>query len=162
MFLRIHSLRPKCLLLLETLYKLFVFCFAYLFIHRFMSNYFENGPGFQLRYESSNVSQWSYGSGSCGGNFTTPHGILTSPSYPDHYPNDVDCIFLISQPNGTVILLNFMSLDIDSYIWDTNCNYKDSLVIRDGPSVASPPLDTLCGSEIPASIQSSQNQVWMK
>ena len=126
-----------------------------------MSNYFENGPGFQLRYESSNVSQWSYGSGSCGGNFTTPHGILTSPSYPDHYPNDVDCIFLISQPNGTVILLNFISIDMEyDEEWCGGC--CDYLEIRNGPSDDTPHLDKLCGSEIPAPIQSSQNQLWMK
>ena len=131
-------------------------------IHRFMSNYLESGSGFHLQYESSVMTQWSYGSGACGGNFTTPKGIFTSPSYPDHYPDDATCIYTIAEPTGSIIRLNFLHMDIDSYYWDTKCNYKDYLEIRDGPSEASPLLSKLCGNEIPASIASSQNHVWMK
>merc|ERR1711879_543538 len=82
---------------------------------RFFSNYYESGRGFQLRYESSNVSKWSYNFGACGGNFTTPQGIITSPSYPDNYPDNADCIYTISQPYGVTILLNFLSMDIWSH-----------------------------------------------
>ena len=127
-------------------------------IFRFSSNHFESGLGFQLEYESTNVTQWTYGSGICGGNFTTQNGIFISPSSPDNYPHNTDCIYTISQPNGTVIMLNLLSIDIESHI---TCSY-DYLEIRDGPSDDSPFLDKLCGSEIPAPIQSSQSQMWMK
>ena len=91
--------------------------------------------------------------GACGGNFTDLIGFLYSPSYPGNYPDNSDCIYTILQPTGTVILLNFLSMNIKCY---------DYLEIRDGPSDVSPLLGELCGSEIPAPIQSSQNQLWMK
>ena len=97
--------------------------------------------------------------GSCGGNFTAPNKLLASPSYPDQYPEEADCLYIISQPTGTVILLIVLSLDIDC---SEECvDYWDFLEVRDGPSEASPVLGRLSGSDIPVPIQSSQNQVWM-
>ena len=130
---------------------------------RFFSNYFASGHGFQLKYESTNVTpQMIYRMGEigeCGGTFTTLlSGDITSPSYPDNYPDNTDCIYSISQPNGTVITLNFLSMDIESH---STCAY-DYLEIRDGPSGDSTLLGKLCGSEIPDHIQSSQNHLWMK
>ena len=98
--------------------------------------------------------------GNCGGNFTDANGHFSSPSYPNYYPANTYCIYTISQPNGTVILLNFLSMDIQKYWYTDNC--YDYLEIRDGPSTASPLLDKLCGSDIPAPIQSNQNQLWMR
>ena len=100
-------------------------------------------------------------SGTCGSSFTTAHGHMSSPSYPNNYPGNDDCIYTVSESTGTVILLNFLSMDIHKYSWDSSCDY-DYLEIRDGPSDDSPLLDKLCGSEIPAPIQSTQNQLWMK
>ena len=94
-------------------------------------------------------------SGTCGGSFTTAQGHMSSPSFPDNYPANTDCIYTISQPNGTVIILNLLSMDIDSFSYDY-------LEIRDGPSDYSTLLGKLCGSEIPDHIQSSQNHLWMK
>ena len=116
--------------------------------------------GFQLEYESTDASQWTFRIGACGGSFTTPQGIFTSPSYPENYPDNADCIYTISQPTGTVILLNFLSMDIDDGGYSA-CNL-DYLEIRDGPSVDSTVLGKLCGNEIPDPIQSSQNHLWMK
>ena len=130
------------------------------FFHRFTSNYWDSGLGFQMRYESSNVTQWTHRMGTCGGSFTTPKGFLTSPSYPDYYPLNADCVYTISRPTGTVIVLTFHSVDIEIH-WSGSC-IADYLEIRDGSSAASFPISKLCGTEIPAPIQSSQNQVWMK
>ena len=100
--------------------------------------------------------------GFCGGNFTDANGHFSSPSYPNYYPANTDCTYTISQPTGTVILLNFLSMDIQKY-WYTDYYCYDYLEIRDGPSDDSPILGNLCGSEIPdPPIQSSQNQLWMK
>ena len=97
--------------------------------------------------------------GVCGGSFTAPCGILYSPSYPESYPDNADCIYTISQPTGPVILLNFLSMDIQIY---SSGYCPDYLDVRDGASEVSPLLGKLCGSEIPAPIQSSQNQLLMK
>ena len=136
----------------------------YSIFHRFISNHWENSLGFQILYESTDETQWIYNSGSCGGSFTTPNGFLTSPSYPYSYPSYADCFYTISQPIGTTIVLTFQSMNIHPHPWgncDDHCGC-DYLEIRDGSSAASPFLVKLCGNEIPAPIQSTQNQVWMK
>ena len=134
------------------------------FIYRLFSNSFGSGLGlgFQIEYQSTNVShsKWSYMVDECrgGGYFSTAGGIITSPSYPEYYPDSADCIYTISQPIGSVIMLNFLSMDIQSH---DSCN-RDYLEIRDGPSGGSDLLDKLCGRATPDPIQSSQNQLWMK
>ena len=134
------------------------------FLHRFVStngfqDSMDNGHGFQLKYESSNVFQGMINRfDECGGYFSTPNGNFTSPSYPDNYPANEDCIYTISQPIGTVIMLNLLSMDIESH---STCGF-DYLEIRDGPSDDSPLLGKLCGNVIPAPIQSVQNQMWMR
>ena len=126
----------------------------YLFNLRFFSNFFGSGLGFQLRYESSDGSNWSYGA--CEGHVSTPQGIITSPLYPDNYPSNANCIYTITQPTGTVILLKFYAMDIH------NDYCHDYLKINDGSSRDSPPIGKLCGSDIPAPIQSSQNALWIE
>ena len=99
--------------------------------------------------------------GACEGSFTAAEGFIYSPSYPEHYPRSSTCIYNISQPADTVILLTFLSMDIyqrDGY----GCSLVNSIELRDGPSESSPLLAKLCGSEIPAPVQSSQNRLWMQ
>ena len=135
------------------------FTYFHFHVYRFLSNYLESGLGFQIRYALANESKWSFNSGECGGNFTTPNAIMTSPSFPNRYPRNTDCIYIITQDADAIILLTFLSIDVE-YNW--NCHY-DYIEIRDGPSESSPELvERLCGDEIPASLQSSQNQVWIK
>ena len=63
----------------------------------------------------------------CGGIYSTPNGILTSPFYPNNYPGNRECIYVISQAPGTFVNLNFLNFDIEgSY----NCIY-DFLEIRE-------------------------------
>ena len=133
-------------------------------VDRFFSNYLTSGLGFQLGYESTNVSDWSYNSGECGGSFTTPNGIINSPSNHGNYPDITDCIYNISQSTGTVILLTFLQMDIDCWATDnSNKVFPQYLEIRDGPSEASPFTIALCNKkENPAAIQSNQNDLWMR
>merc|ERR1711879_35006 len=81
--------------------------------------------------------------------FSTTGGVIASPSYPNRYPTNIDCIYTISQPTGTVILLNFLSVDIRCN-GDKDFRYgtADYLEIRNGPSAESPLLDKICGNEI--------------
>ena len=101
-----------------------------------------------------------YRFGECGGSFKTPNGILTSPSYPENYPPDADCVYTITQLNGTVIVLNFHDMDLPDRI--TSCGYKNYLEIRDGPTENSPLIDKICGNDIPGPIISNQTQLWMR
>ena len=93
----------------------------------------------------------------CGGHFQDASGLLTSPSYPNLYSAARDCIYLVSQPNGTYIQLTNIEMDI-------RCDEmfgveSDHLEIRDGISEDSPLMGRFCGSKrnIPASMQTTQN-----
>ena len=130
-------------------------------LHRFASNYYGTGLGFKLGYESTDITHWSYSYCECGGSFTTPNGRFSSPSYPEKYHKNADCVYTISQPTDTIIVLIIISIDI----WMNgipSCHYSDYLEIRDGSSEGSPLLRKLCGNEISPPIQATQNHVWMK
>ena len=94
----------------------------------------------------------------CSGYLTASNGTITSPLYPDNYTSNANCIYSISQPIDTIIVLTFRSMDIN---YSYNC-HLDYLEIRDGLSAESPVLGKLCGNEIPNPIQSNQGQMWMK
>ena len=91
----------------------------------------------------------------CGGNFTGS-GIITSPSYPNQYPHNADCIFVISQPIGTYIELNILNIDISCL--DIGPDY---LEIRDGLLENSPLIGIFCGDTetVPGSVDSTQNHM---
>lgn len=111
-----------------------------------------------------------YTCGLCGGNFTTPKGILTSPSYPEIYPNNIDCVYTITQPKSTSILLNVNILNTEQD--------SDIIEIRDGSSEFSPLLAEISGLDIggkislpnsqakitrfPIILRSSQRKMWIK
>ena len=129
------------------------------FFTRFTSNYFDSGQGFKLSYESTKVdNHFVYRIGECGGNFTYPNGFLTSPSYPENYQSYEDCVYTISRPRGTVILLKLHVLDMERCGKTCKCDYME---IRDGGSADSPVLKKLCGDKIPDPIKSSHNEVWI-
>lgn len=54
-------------------------------------------------------------------------GEVTSPNYPNTYPNDIDHPTIISVPKGARIELTFWAIDIET---DPNCGY-DKLTIYD-------------------------------
>ncbi|XP_072307339.1 cubilin [Eucyclogobius newberryi] len=96
--------------------------------------------------------------GACGGSLTTGDrpGLLFSPGWPQNYPLEEECTWLIRSPDSTVEL-NLLYLDLEDY---PNC-YFDSLVIRDGPSTLSPVLATVCGREVPGPLHSSADSMYI-
>lgn len=71
--------------------------------------------------------------------------FFSSPHYPNPYPNDVNCSWLIqTSVHRSMFVLQIVvrNLDIE---WETWCNY-DSVDIFDGDSRSSPRLAHLCGS----------------
>ena len=91
----------------------------------------------------------------CGGTFTGPKGFLTSPSYPYRYPADTDCLYIISQPNDTLVNLTINIIDI------SKCG-PQYLELRDGRSEEAPLIGKFCGRDIPGNILSTQNHVWIR
>ena len=128
-------------------------------MHRFMSNYFESGLGFKLRYESTTTALMTTNqTGQCGGIFFTPNGTFTSPSFPNNYPDNVDCIYTVSLPMGAIISLSTEMFDVED---DSECNY-DWLEIKDGSSENSPTVGKFCGTNMPTLLQSTQNNMWIR
>ena len=143
----------------------------------FRSNYFINGHGFALKYETGNCGEDLYNVGTCGGYFTSQNGFIASPSYPyTPYPNDANCIYIVSQPNGTRINITITDMDIEytSDYYDDYYDYHqfggitcfDYLEFRDGNSESSELLGKYCGDSdvlsLPFSLQSTQEYVWIR
>lgn len=60
----------------------------------------------------SRLLSWSfYFSTGCGGfielNDNDPPGYITSPNYPQNYPQNIDCIWVITVPNGEAVQIDF-------------------------------------------------------
>ena len=102
--------------------------------------------------------------GACGSQLTTPNGAFTSPSYPDEYPENAECVYNISQPNDTYITITILSFNLhDEYPYACgSASGYDYIEIRDGSSKDSPLMEKFCGSNIPASLQSTQNNMWIR
>ena len=61
-----------------------------------------------------------------------PNGVITSPGFPNNYPDDSNISWLIQLPKGKFIEVNFLSFETEEDCW------RDSLTIYNGPSDASP------------------------
>jgi len=50
----------------------------------------------------------------CGGYLRNRQGTLTSPGYPQNYPENIDCSWVIESRPGRTLQFEFLSLDIQS------------------------------------------------
>ena len=122
---------------------------------RFQSDLRGNAAGFHLEYNS--LQPFS----SCGGYYSNASGVLSSPSYPNPYPDLADCVYLISQPNGSYIKMSFLFMDINCTEVQTSDGLTpDFIEMRDGNSEDSPLIARFCsdGSNINF-IQTTQNHL---
>ena len=149
---KLHILDHICFM------QLYLTCFACdigTFIsYRIYSNN-NNGSvlGFSASYDTHiEPAPMTFRIGSCGGKIISQRGILTSPSHPDSYPNDAECIYEISLPAMAKINMTFSC-------FDTFCG--DNVEIWDGNSDNSPKMATFCGngSVIPPFLVTSQNHL---
>ncbi|XP_071062991.1 LOW QUALITY PROTEIN: cubilin [Pseudochaenichthys georgianus] len=92
----------------------------------------------------------------CGGTLSGT-GQLRSPYHPNPYPHNKVCEWVINQPEGYVVTLNFLSFDIE----EGPCRF-DFVEVRDGSSSSSPLLGTFCGIEIPPMLQSTQKSLYIR
>ena len=116
--------------------------------------------GFEFTYNTEYCSS-DTSDGACVSvcrDYTMPNGVLTSPYYPAPYPDETECIYTISQQNGSYVYISL----IDLPILDLNGECTDYLEIRDGKSGDSPLMGRFCGGNRPTSIQSTQNFMWIR
>lgn len=70
----------------------------------------------------------------CSRNFTSKSGVIKSPGFPEKYPNNLDCTFMIFAPKMSEIILDFESFELEPDTQPTAgvfCRY-DRLEIWDG------------------------------
>ena len=86
--------------------------------------------------------------GLCGGHFITESGVLSSPSHTNEDTYTRDCVYIISRPNGTYVVMDIAT--------------EDYLEIRDGNSEKSPLIGKFLGKTIPKTMQTTGNMLWMR
>ncbi|KAI1280397.1 Cubilin [Halotydeus destructor] len=107
-----------------------------------------HGDGFELH--------WNATSPVCGGLLEgQEHGAINSPAYPNQYPHNRDCYWLVVVPMGKRIQFHFATVAIESH---PNCSF-DFLKVYDGQRVTDPELTSVCSSNQPAPVTSSGSSV---
>ena len=124
-------------------------------VYRFSSTM--PGQGFKMTYNVHNCDSATLTCTSVCRDYNSTSGTLTSPYYPAPYPDGSDCTYTISQASGATIALTILNFGIED-----DCA-NDFLEIRDGNSVESPLIGRFCGNinQIPETIESSQNHLWI-
>lgn len=97
-------------------------------------------------------------SDACGGVFDASNGTITSPSFPETYPGNKNCIWEIIAPLHYRITLNFTHFDLEgNRMYQQECDYDfvevssklgDDILKKHG---------IFCGSKIPTPIISEGN-----
>ncbi|KAA0722745.1 Neuropilin-2 Vascular endothelial cell growth factor 165 receptor 2 [Triplophysa tibetana] len=119
---------------------------------KFVSDYAHQGAGFSLRYEI-----YKTGADHCFLNFSASSGVIESPGFPDKYPHNLECSYIIIAPPQTEVTLTFQTFDLENdplLVGEGDCKY-DWLDMWDGLPQVGPLIGRYCGTKIPPEIQSS-------
>ncbi|XP_053929260.1 CUB domain-containing protein 2 isoform X1 [Cuculus canorus] len=88
----------------------------------------------------------AYQKDACGGQLTGLSGEITSPRYPESYPNDAECRWRIGGAGGSgPLTLVFTDFQVEG---GQGCIF-DYVALFDGPTAAAPRLGRYCGSTRP-------------
>ncbi|KAM9488336.1 neuropilin-1a isoform 2-T2 [Clarias gariepinus] len=115
---------------------------------KFVSDYETHGAGFSIRYEVFKSGP------ECSRNFTSKSGFIKSPGFPEKYPNNLDCTFMIFAPKMSEIILEFESFELEPDTQPTAgvyCRF-DRLEIWDGFPGVGPHIGRYCGQNTPGRI----------
>lgn len=93
----------------------------------------------------------------CGGNLTFPSGFLETPFFPNEYPSQLRCEWLITAPTGHQIELKVLNFSLEVGV---GC-VEDYLEIRNGMTSESPLIGSFCGETIPRLIPSFTNHLYI-
>ncbi|XP_078598352.1 neuropilin-2-like [Branchiostoma floridae x Branchiostoma japonicum] len=104
--------------------------------------------GFRFSYTATDTP-------ACGGLLSAPlGGTVTSPNYPDNYPNYATCHWTITVPEGRLVLLTFDSFQTESF--------TDYVHIYNGGSDSALLLQRFTGNTIPGPITGTTNQMFLR
>uniref|UniRef100_A0A8D2Q321 CUB domain containing protein 2 n=1 Tax=Varanus komodoensis TaxID=61221 RepID=A0A8D2Q321_VARKO len=93
----------------------------------------------------------------CGGVLTGLSGSITSPDYPENYPNNAECHWVIQATSNSVIKLIFVDFQMENDE-QYGCDY-DHLAVFDGGTEKASLLGKWCGRETLSPIISSRNKL---
>ncbi|XP_040824205.1 cubilin [Ochotona curzoniae] len=110
--------------------------------------------GFVIEYEALDESEV------CIEDYTEESGTLTSPNFPNNYPNNLNCIYRITVETGKQISLHFTNFSLEESYFGACVG--DFVEIRDGGYENSPLLGEYCGSNLPPRIISHSNKLWLR
>ncbi|XP_047188138.1 neuropilin and tolloid-like protein 1 isoform X2 [Scophthalmus maximus] len=98
--------------------------------------------------------------GKCGTWLKEPDGgYFTSPNYPEKYPPERECVYIIEASPRQCIDLFFEERYSIEPSWE--CKF-DHIEVRDGPFGFSPIIGRYCGQESPAYVRSSGRYLYIK
>lgn len=111
--------------------------------------------GFQLRFQEVGTS--------CGGRLMLNNDVneatIESPNRPAPSPPNAECEWIILVPSGHAVQMDFVGqLDIPSQF---GCNTA-GVQIHDGGTPSAPELGRYCGSNLPGSIFSRGNSLYVR
>lgn len=124
---------------------------SYALIH-FHSDETFTDHGFHITYASVP------GIPGCGGTLTAEKGSISSPNFPERYENNVECDWIIRVHPLERIEIEFTVFDLETH---NRCRF-DYLEIREGDNSEGQLIRRLCGQDIPGSIISKGNKLWIK
>ncbi|KAF0028409.1 hypothetical protein F2P81_019496 [Scophthalmus maximus] len=126
----------------------------HLFLH-FLSDGSNEASGFKLTFEAHSQA--------CGGfielSHNDPPGYITSPNYPQNYPQNVDCVWVITVPNGEAVQIDF---EDEIYIEPTTQCLYDYLEVRDGSTTNADLISRLCGNTRPSTQHSTGSSMLLR
>lgn len=120
---------------------------------RFRSDFTNSARGFFIKYTTL-----------CNNQVHGHNGVIESPNFPNDYPSNMNCNWIIDVPEGNKINLTFSHFDLENIGSESSENCVDDyLVIKEGENDQPyTEIGKYCGSpEIPMKIASSQNQVFI-
>ncbi|XP_026521487.1 CUB domain-containing protein 2 [Notechis scutatus] len=91
----------------------------------------------------------------CGGVLTGLSGSITSPDYPESYPNNAECHWVIQGTPNSIIKLIFVDFQMEQ---SEQCNF-DYVAIFDGPTMEDALLSYYCGNTKPPEVVSSAHEL---
>lgn len=95
----------------------------------------------------------------CGGNLTGEYGTIQSPNYPNIYPRNRDCRWVLTGPPGQTISLTFSSINYGLEN-SASCNY-DYIELRNGSSATDSLLGKFCGTNVPGRVTTTGNSMYV-
>ncbi|KAM4689065.1 cubilin [Discoglossus pictus] len=124
--------------------------FSNALVLKFVSNDATNSKGFHASYAASTSA--------CGGTLRMETGAFNSPSYPEDYPANTECVWNILSSPGNRLLLSFITFSLQ----DSHDCTKDYLEIREGNETGTL-IGRYCGNTLPSNVTSIIGHIlWIK